>query len=156
MGGLQQDDTSEASPEETLIAPPRAMILALLLESAPHGRCLPHPLRCHIILGVRAEEAMKRRFKAGREAHHHGAGPFGVEARRAATSPSPIPRPFSTDELTRLTRGRDEALEQQAASEVLKVISRSPSDPSAHIATMLLVEAVRICEANLRNIYRSG
>ena len=57
-------------------------------------------------------------------------------------------------EVARLTRERDEALEQQAAtSEVLKVISRSPSDLQPIFATML-AEAVRICEAKFGNIYR--
>jgi GAF domain-containing protein len=98
-------------------------------------------------------EAMKRRFKAGRRPLSK-ARPSKVLKRKGRDVSKPHPSPFSTDELTRLTRERDEALEQQAAtSEVLKVISRAPSDLQPIFATML-VEAVRICEANFGNIYR--
>jgi hypothetical protein len=104
-------------------------------------------------LGRAGGEAMKRRFKAGRESSSE-ARPRKVLKRKGRSVSKPHPGPFSTDELTRLTRERDEALEQQAAtSEVLKVISRSPSDLQPIFATML-VEAVRICEANFGNIYR--
>jgi signal transduction histidine kinase len=96
---------------------------------------------------------MKRRFKAGRRPLSKAPPPKGLE-RKGRDVSKPHPSPFSTDELTRLTRERDEALEQQAAtSEVLKVISRAPSDLQPIFATML-VEAVRICEANFGNIYR--
>jgi SAM domain (Sterile alpha motif) len=39
------------------------MDLALVLRSSPHGRCLPHPLRC-LVLSARVE-AMKKRSRAG-------------------------------------------------------------------------------------------
>ena len=103
------------------------------------------------ILGVRAV-AMKRRFKAGRRPSK--ARPPKLLKREGRNVSKPHASPFSADELTRLTRERDEALEQQAAtSEVLKVISRSPGDLQPVFATML-AEAVRVCEANFGNIYR--
>jgi SAM domain (Sterile alpha motif) len=39
------------------------MPLALVLRSSPHGRCLPHPLRC-LVLSARVE-AMKKHFRVG-------------------------------------------------------------------------------------------
>jgi GAF domain-containing protein len=58
------------------------------------------------------------------------------------------------EEVARLTRERDAALEQQAAtSEVVQVISNSPSDLEPVFVTML-EKAVRICDATFGNIYR--
>ena len=57
------------------------------------------------------------------------------------------------DEIARLARERDEALEQQtAASEVLRVISSSPGDLESVFQTML-EKAVRICDAKFGSLY---
>jgi hypothetical protein len=56
--------------------------------------------------------------------------------------------------VARLTRERDEALEQQTAtSEVLQVISGSVGDPQP-VFEAILAKAVRICDAHFGNIYR--
>ena len=100
---------------------------------------------------------MKKRSKAGikqaKAQPRKALKPKGRSAPKATPRGGSVPAGQDT-EVARLTRERDEALEQQAAtSEVLKVISRSPSDLQPIFATML-VEAVRICEANFGNIYR--
>ena len=100
---------------------------------------------------------MRRRSKAGGKVvktRRHKA--VALKRRNAPkATPRSSPSAASQDtEVARLTRERDEALDQQTAtSEVLHVISSSPGDLEPVLEAMLK-NAVRICDATFGNIYR--
>jgi hypothetical protein len=78
----------------------------------------------------------------------------GDAAKAARSSHSPTLSEES--DVTRLARELNEAREQQAAtSEILKVISSSPSDIQPLFDAML-EKAAHICGAKFGNIYRWG
>ena len=97
---------------------------------------------------------MRRRSKTGGE-------PVKTRRRKTVTpkrrdAPKAVRRSSASGqeaEVARLTRERNEAVEQQTAtSEVLQVISSSPGDLQLVFETML-GEAVRICDAKFGNIF---
>ena len=102
-------------------------------------------------------KGMKRRLRAsgktGKSARHKAAPlkrrrspPKAGLGRRSATTTPEV-------EIACLTRERDEAREQQAASsEVLRVISRSTGDLQLIFAT-ILQNAVRLCGAKFGTLY---
>jgi hypothetical protein len=97
---------------------------------------------------------MKRRSRAGGKPAK--ARPRKALKRKGGSAPKAVSRGRSSlgqTEVARLTRERDEALAQQiATSEVLRIISSSPSnlDP---VFEAILANATRICEAKFATLY---
>src|SRR5262245_3357410 len=91
---------------------------------------------------------MQRRGESGQPAK--GRGTTKSKARKAPTTQ--LSTGPSAEQLDRLNRERDEALEQLAATaEVLKVISRSPGELEP-VFNAILENATRICQAQIAEI----
>jgi two-component system, NtrC family, sensor kinase len=100
---------------------------------------------------------MKRRSRAGGEPIKGRRGKSPEPKRRNAlktTAPFNASSAVEETKVARLTHELKEALEQQnATSEVLRVISGYPGDPQPVFQAMLK-SAVRLCDAEFGNIYR--
>jgi class 3 adenylate cyclase len=94
---------------------------------------------------------MKRRSWAGskpaKARRHRAVKPKGRSAPKAMPRRGSVPAGQET-EVARLTRERDEALGQQAATaDILRIISSSPGNLDTVLET-ILANATRLCEAN--------
>ena len=96
---------------------------------------------------------MKPRSRAGREAskarHRKALKPKRSDAPKTASSPAPI----KDAEVARLTNELNEAREQQSAtSEVLRIISNTPSELDPALTT-ILAKATKLCQATFGVMY---
>jgi hypothetical protein len=101
---------------------------------------------------------MKRRFKAGGEPIKGPRRKTPKPKRRNASKTTSSFAPVHDTEVARLTRELNEALERQAAtSEVLRVISTSPSELEP-VFGAILANGARLCEANfgILALYENG
>jgi hypothetical protein len=110
----------------------------------PRGRCYCGPLRCDMRV-----QARKRRSRAGQTPAR--ARPRKALKRKGGSASKAVSlgrSSLSQTEVARLTRERDEALAQQAATaDVLQTISSSPGNLDTVLET-ILANATRLCEAN--------
>jgi signal transduction histidine kinase len=124
-------------------------------------RTCRHGAKAGICLGLQH----RREPAVGDDMQRRGESEQPVKGRRnkaprpkARKAPSAhLAADYLPEQFDRLTRERDEALEQLAAtSEVLKIVSRSTSNLSAAL-DMLLETACRLCEADIGTIrYEEG
>ena len=148
-GQSSQDNALDTSPKGMANRTSKANSAGPCIAVRPRGRCFLHPLRC-LVLSARVE-AMKKRSKAGIK--QAKAQPRKALKPKGRSAPKAMPRRASAPagqetEVARLTRERDEALGQQAATaDVLRIISSSPWNLDSVLET-ILANATRLCEAN--------